>query len=500
MRRKLAGAGLRTLFFLALIWLIAARPQPAQAEITESGAQALQTALTELLALNQANDWLGLRLEWLGSLSVEADQDAGYYTAALPDLLIRLEQGRRIEIRNMIANFAPVRIATGGGEADGYDARIALPGSIPLVDADGEELAVMTIGEQLFALQWLPERGILPLADLRYANILLERRRPRVMFGDMSLPERIEIGVLSWQRQWAPKTGESTLWAGSETLQLDTIAVRDDRVEPILALGMFGLLAESDDILASTAAGPQNGSPDRFSAEVVMERLRVSPDNGVRVLKIPEIDYTLTGSGLRQDRGSFSLIYAHSGGEVTPPPSPPDLTPENLAAELTARDLPMQEFNQIGEEFARDSLRFDAETAQRRASEAARAAMAEAGTQIVLETLSADTPTADFTANGLILFDRQAEQGYLGGANLQLHELGAVMESIAGNPAYMFAYGPIIAMLRTLGETGETEDGSETVGFRLDVGPDGTVRVNGQDISVFLNPLLGLRPPAEIRP
>lgn len=490
--------------FFAVILFACVGPGSALAQteaIGQPGAKALRRQLEPALSLLSPVTFLGLRLEWQGALNVDPKPAEGYYVVSLPKLILRLPSGERLEAKGITVNMAPTRTAAAkaGQDVPAWDARVALPPRLPLLAGDGDRLAALTIGEQSLAVQWIPQSAAVTLLDLDWRTLLLERIKQRVVIGGVQLPERIEIGKLAWQRRLNPQG--SGMWQGKESLTLDTLAVREGRVEPLFAVGGMAIMIDSEGIeIASESAGALSGLPQRFEAEARLRAVRVSPPDTVRVLSLPTMRYTLTGEGLHTDAADLRLDYRHEGAETRPAREPPDLTPTELRTVISAAAVPVTALSGISADYAEDLQRFEEATARRRAAEAGRAAMIEAGTQLVIEDLLAQTPTADFRANGLLAFDAASDKGYLAGANIEILQLDSVLDSVTGNPAYMMAYGPLVALLQTLGEKSQTQEGEPIVGFRFDIGPEGKLRVNGRDVSAFIKPLLGLEPVPQLRP
>ena len=125
-------------------------------------------------------------------------------------------------------------------------------------------------------------------------------------------------------------------------------------------------------------------------------------------------------------------------------------------------------------------------------------ALTNAGSQLTIKALSLDTPAAAATLKGNATFDGKAAFSVVASINTVLRGLDGLIKDM--QPAPGAKPDPeaqktlaTATLVQALGAPGTDESGRDTRTYKLELGPDGKITLNGADMSAVLQSVQGGR-------
>ncbi len=203
--------------------------------------------------------------------------------------------------------------------------------------------------------------------------------------------------------------------------------------------------------------------------------------------------------GLDQDKATIALGYDQDGFKMVPNPAPQDFLPEKVEVRLGASDLPLRSLVQ---RLIDATASYDDKMLEEIGQQLAHTFI-DAGSRLRIETLRIDTPVAAAKLEGEARLDPKTALGAVAGFEMVVRGLDVLAKQIQPAPgakgddeSQNLAAG--VAMLQVMGAPGKDESGRDVRTYKLKLGADGKVLLNGADLSAMLqmNQPQGEAPPA----
>ena len=517
-------------FALGLL-LLAGAWSPAQAQVPAvdaNGAKALATALKDGLARwfpKPAEDSEGTLVEWDGEPVVTPT--GTHYTVALPKLSVENAEGTRIEVGTVLLTVAP----QDGGT---FAVTATLPDRMKVLEVDDEgedyvESATLAIGKQQFKGVWSAAFETMLTVDAAYSDLALTAKDGQ---------GAIRVGSATFMQEMKPDG--ATTWSGPGAFALSNLAIQDEKKREVFKLS--GLALENTLTRADlsritemqklsqrhTAAGT---SPTVAELLPVMRgiigggsmRMRLSglsalhPEDGTKVA-LGQLAIRGGVEDMDQAQSTASLAVEAREFAITPNPAPSAFMPQRLDIQLSLAKLPnaalWQGFADMAaiteaeqknaEQKAKDAAAVKkAKAGDKKAPEKAAdpsaavfqrvsTALAEAGSELRLDKLDIDTPSATGSAAGAARYVPNAAMGAVGSATILLRGLDTAAKALqpkAGQKAdkeTQDALG-LIAMLQAMGQASKDDAGADVRTYKIDLNEAGQFLLNGAD----MGPLMG---------
>ena len=200
--------------------------------------------------------------------------------------------------------------------------------------------------------------------------------------------------------------------------------------------------------------------------------------------------------GLDGELSAVTLGYRHGGLSLASSPGPQEFTPEKAEVDLAVTSLPNAGLWAAVEALLKPAPgRNDAQRGDQ-FSLAVMNALTQAGSRLEVKALSLDTPAAAATLKGAATFDGKAAFGMVAGIDMVLRGLDATlkqMQPVPGAKPDPEAQKTMatLGLVQALGAPGKDEAGRDLRSYKLDLGADGKIMLNGADMSAVLQSVQG---------
>ena len=483
---------------------------PAQAITPESAAKLAETIDAEL------RQWFAptgpsIAYQWDGRPAVTAAGD--HFDVVLPELQATTEGGGRAKVGAVRMKLTPATAAA-------YDVELTVPNTVELLAADGKPNGAITIGSQHFAGRWLPTAGTFVKAEGAYRDVHVISNKDKA---------RLDVGEIIIRDDLTEQPAGR--WSGPSGFSISKVAMVDEQGKDVARMG--GLTLEATvtgaDLARAVALGSQPAAAStpgkegsREDAQAALRRhleilhnlfsgasgrllitdLTAIPPGENGAVTVGNISLHGGIEGLDSGKAALSLGYGHSGLKVEHAPAPPEFLPEKVELAIAATDLPNAGLwsaftalfesvppggneDQIGAQFALQAV----------------TALTEAASRLQVETLTIETPAAAATIKGEAHFDGKAAMGAVAGFDMVLRGLEAAtkqIQSAAGGKVDEETKSTLamISMIQAFGVPGKDSAGRDIRSYKLDVGADGRILLNGADMSALLQTGSGAEAPS----
>jgi len=503
---------------------------PAEAPATAVTAPAAAPAVTaETAASLAATLDAGLRqwfpptgssatYRWDGRTGVTPAGD--HYDADLPSLEITSDDGSRA----VVGVIKLALIPNGDGS---WGVGLSVPPQITLLGADGKPEGDVTIGSQRFFGRWLPSLNTFVKADGSYGDVRAASKKDG---------NRFEIGSLVLRTDLTEQPAGR--WSGPSTLVLNKLVAVDEHGVQVARLGsaaieasMSGMDLGNALVLGTQPAPPAAAGqpPAKEDAQAAVRRHLTMLHGllGAASAKLRITDLTMTApgdgssftigqitlrggiDGLDNGKSTLSLGYDHAGLKIEPNPGPREFTPEKVEFAVSATDLPNvglwaalekllqpapgQTDDQAGQQFLVD----------------AQTALTQGGSKLRVDSLQIDTPATAATIKGEARFNNQSVFGIVANLDMVMRGLDAAMKQLQPAPGAKVDEDTqstlaLLSMVQVMGAPGKDASGRDIRTYKLELGADGKITLNGADMSALLGggaaaPNGGGKPAAEDR-
>jgi hypothetical protein len=215
-------------------------------------------------------------------------------------------------------------------------------------------------------------------------------------------------------------------------------------------------------------------------------------------------DHVEVEGGVKHDgeMSTISLGYNHDGLKLTSPSVPPGLLPQKADVSVDLSSLPAVKLASILLRANEAKASGDDKGAEA-ASRDLLVSLYQPGVQLNIKSLHIDTPMAAVKLNGDARLDGTAKQGAVVSIDMALRGVDALVKETQPAPGAKpdeeaQNLAAILTMLQVMGAPGKDESGRDVRDYKLRMGTDGKILLNGTDLSAMLpsNQPQGGAPPA----
>ncbi|CAK0775224.1 putative DUF945 domain-containing protein [uncultured Gammaproteobacteria bacterium] len=500
----MAGLNRRRLAALSIVAAVAAWPLAvsAQQATTPSaeGAAALAGTLSDTIKAWSSSNKDKATLHWDGAVEVKPAGDG--YDARLPALSVVDDDGGKLVVGTITATLKP--------NADGTWSFVgALPSVLRAQNAEGKAEGGLTIGGQKVTGVWAPKLTTLTKLDAALSQLTVTTVNDKAGATIGTITVRSDLNEV-----------RPNAWSGPGGLTIADLAVTNEKGEPLFNLGQAGIeitLTEAE--LARFATAAATAGDDRSagasakkardlvdgllggaSFKLSLSGLSVAASSDVGAFSLKSAMIRAAAEGLNQDRSTLSLGYGHEGLKVATLPAefPEKFMPEKSELAITFDKLPMKQLiktvlisaieEMMGPDEGGSSAGHDRGPMMAMQT---LGALSSAGSLIRLEKLALETPALSASASGTARFDAKAANGLVASLFASLRGLETAMQALMpapGGPPDESAQGilAMLGMVQALGQQAKDEAGREIRSYKLELGADGRMMLNGADLTALL--------------
>lgn len=483
----------------------------AQAQEQDATAQKLQTMFSEMLdkQKNLLND-KSVHLNYTGDLNVEKAD--GYYAVTLPHLAIVYPTGEKFEVGMVAVNAAPHE------NAGNWKMSVALPTPMTFYNAKGEQTSLVNIGSQRSAGVWNEQLDYFSKLDSNFGDINVSSKTDNF---NLNIPATRVIYDLSQQEQ-------SQLWSGPVSFSMQGLSIDDDGIQDVIQLGEIKLamemfdydpqgMIEYRDLIASKLQGENAESapltPEEVSQlaqsfikalgdgfvsnyEISDFAMKGKDANQFESLNIDKMQFGIDATGLKENKLDIKFRVGYQGFDMQPVPADlPKLAPSHLNLDISVDDLPLQELQALGAQTAENATtnpvvpQMQAMTAMMQLP----TILSTAGSKIVLKNNSVGNDIYNITIDGTARPNPQSQFMAEADFTIAVRGFDAITQAITERiqqgdtqAANMQGVMAGLMMLKGFAEARATTDGAIEHVLKLNVTPEGQIKLNGQDISALM--------------
>jgi len=303
-------------------------------------------------------------------------------------------------------------------------------------------------------------------------------------------------------------------YSGPFNMTLSTLAATDDEQDTAIKLGSLTVASEVTDWdikRAKALVAGKTGDPlamlalvqelpnlaGRVSSTISVAGLTVASVEEETSFTIDQADLVFAFEDIDQPKSKLSMSYKHAGLSLDGMDDIPEgFTPRRATVALAIENLPLAKLVELAAPALGMPPAGNPPTGPPAGppTDAALAALAEAGTGLRLESLAIESERAETAGDGVLTVKQGAAFGVAGGFDLKLRGLDAVIKELKdaaeGKP------DPSIGFLEAVRKTGTPSGGF--LAYRLEVTMDGRVLLNGTDMMPLVAAMSA--PPPEPEP
>ena len=463
----------------------------ARAEAPAISSEAA-SALTDSLDIG-LRQWLpseGAKAGWHWAGRPLVTPAGDHYEVDLPALTISSDDGSGLEAGVIKLTLAP---ETGGSWRVG----VTVPARILMVTADGKSDGEITIGSQHFTGRWLPALGTFVQIDGGFGGLRASSKKDST---------HLEVASLALRTDLAEQPPGH--WSGPGSLTLGGLAMTDEHGLEVARIGSMALdstIAELDlaklvKIGATADAGhhPEllRGLLAGFTAKLTVGDTTMTASNDGSSFTVKEVAAHGGVDGLDGEFSSIALGYRHAGLTLAPSPGPREFTPEKAELDLAVSSLPNGGLWSAVEKLLKPAPGQTDDQIGALFSQAVLTALTQAGSRLEVKALSIDTPAAAATLKGSATFDGKAAFGMVAGVDMVLRGLDAAIKQMQPAPGAkpdeeVQKTLATLSLAQALGAPGKDAAGRDLRSYKLELGADGKIQLNGADMSAVLQGVQG---------
>ncbi|MEZ0261857.1 MAG: hypothetical protein ACAH80_12670 [Alphaproteobacteria bacterium] len=526
----------KTVSIMTAALLFATTAQGAwAATISDSGAADLKKQVEQEMAftVNMAKV-TGTGVSMTGDIAVVPKGD--YYEVRLPGLAYG-HGFAKVNIGTLVMNVSP-------GDAGQYEMSIAVPSPLVVVDAGGKPLVEVTLGKQRLSGTWWPKYSSFTRVDCEYSDVglrtLADTDNLTGTIGSLKSTMNLTQNA---DQSWSGPTEfliSNFKLAGGDKAKLDLTI---DKIGAKASVDNMNLQAKKDlqekvEKLLSDSLANQQPNPEQSrslinnllaSLESYMDgmgshvgisnlALTMTPDpatppgpDGKKeeplVVKVGSMESGFDVKGMKQPKGNLALKISFAGLSFSDVGlDVPGVIPTETNLEINLENLPMKE---LGSAFgtvisqgvqAASSAASSADPTEKQALDQQAKAqimmaaasipmqLATAGSTISVRNTYAKAPDITSTLDGSFAANPASPVMASGAITLLLVGIDELLQKVQGmaqapgaNPSMMM-WVQAVATLQKQGELGKADDGRSQRSYKIVVGQDGKIMLNGQDL------------------
>lgn len=517
----------RFLQFSAVVLLSCTALTPAMAQELDADGQKLKTMFETIIESQKKNQFSQFStLAFDGDVHVE--KSGKYYAVTLPYMTLNYNDGAKFEIGMVAINAAP------HDAPDQWKMTFALPTPMTLTDENGEKASQINIGAQRASGVWNDTLGYFSKLDANYESIVMSDPDNSYTFTMPSVQAVYDLESDN-NGKWSgpvyftfndinlniPEEGGEILRVGGinlnmEMFKYDPVHMKDyqNKIEQLMLLQEGGENAQSaadvanvSGLLDSFVGMIGNGFTSQYQIKDVTMRGGKS-EQKFDTLKIAEAGFGLDLTGFLDNKVALDMRMGYQGFDMQPPPAGvSEVSPKNLNLDISLQNIPFSEISQMAKESAQAAVE-NPEMAQMAGMSTLfklPALLSQAGTTLVLKDNHFGNDTYHVQIDGNVLTDMEAVNsatadvtGSIKGLDRLTQILTTEMQSAPAGPNTGFIQQIImgLTMAKGMGEIGTNANGEAVHLYKIIMGKDGKIFLNGQDMSMFMGAATGMAPGA----
>ena len=453
------------------------------------------TALTDTLDIG-LRQWLpsaGAKAGWHWAGRPLVTPSGDHFDVDLPSLTISGEDGSSVQAGVIKLVLTP--------QADGsWQVGVTIPGRIGVLATDGKPDGDITIGSQHFAGRWLPALNTFVTLDAGLGSVRAVSQKD---------PTRLELASLGIRADLSEQPPGR--WSGPGSLTLSGLAMVDEHGVEVARIGSIALEATATglDMARMVKAGSSADAARHpellrdllasFTAKLTVSDTTMTAATDHSSFTVKEVAVHGGVDGLDGEQSAIAVGYRHAGLALTESPESKRFVPEKAEMDVAVTSLPNAGLWAAVEALLKPTPGKTDQQLGERFSQAVMAALTNAGSQFVIKALSLDTPAAAATLKGNATFDGKAAFGLVASVNTVLRGLDGLIKDMQPTPGAKpdpEAQKTLATatLVQALGAPGTDESGRDTRTYKLELGPDGKITLNGTDMSAVLQSVQGAPP------
>ncbi len=499
-------------------------PGPSVAEIERMSPDQMMAEIQRAMQRLFPADLDGVKPIWEGQPELEGQGD--FLTLTLPALSFAMPEGGRFIVGRARMNLRPL-------DQEHVQFNLVVPSRMPLLDGAGQEIGAIRFDGQQFGGVWLPRYLQVVQVQAAYSDISVDLPVAANPLppgaGTMSGPPRdFRVERLEWVRDFAP--ADDGTYGGDERMTATGLRLSDGMGTDMALARMnvtnrvrgFDLEAASSltEILqmlgtiqaTRLARGPGDGMPETDDqADATLARLRgLDPVigsiesratlSGLRMrnaqgqgFELDEMIHMANIEGMDDLKSSVELGLRINGGRTIPEPTGPDFAPNDASIRISITRVPNRELWQALQTMIDNAELLPIELAASQMMSSIPRLLSNSGTRIELHTGQYRSDALEFDLTGDLVFDPDAALGALFQTRLVVQGLNTLIAQVPGDDPRQAMLLPVVAMLRSLAQVSMDEQGREMLTIQLQSDAEGTVLLNGADISERVGPLMDMQ-------
>jgi hypothetical protein len=523
----------RTTAMILAAAMVAAQASMSFAAVSSEGAVDIKKQVEEAISFPlkmQKSTGMGLVLG--GPIEVTPKDE--YYEVKLPSVSYAVE-GMNADFGTLVMNITP--------SGDEYKATLAIPETINVYDAAKAPVAIIKIGEQKFNSIWLPKYRSFTKIDAEYKDISIQSPKAgeKVAINVGGVKSTLELAPDGNDIWSGPANFELTnlhMTAGDKgeidfaidsmkgsasysKLNMQTRKDMEEKAEQALA----GITKDQKPdpvqmqaMLNSIVSSLQNyldGMGSAFKLSGVHVKVRPGDEKGPDGKPGKPVDVNLSSmswefkmNGMQQEKGSISLQFGMDGLNVSNMDAgTASIVPTASNVEVHLDNLPIQELSKglsglfstivnsaVASQSVTDAAQKTALQGQIQAQVGAAmlsipAQLATAGSKLSIVNTYAKAPDVGSTLDGSFTANAASPVMAQGSVTLLITGLDELIlklqtlgQSATPDPK-LLGWAQGLGMLQMMGQLGKAPDGRTQRTYKLEIGADGKIMLNGADFS-----------------
>ena len=470
-----------------------AAPGGARAEAPAVTSEAA-TALTDTLDIG-LRQWLpsaGAKAGWHWAGRPLVTPASDHFDVDLPSLTINGDDGSSLQAGVIKLVLTP--------QADGsWQVGATFPGRIAVLTPDGKPDGDVTIGTQHFTGHWLPALNTFVNLDAGLGSVRAVSQKD---------PTRLELTSLGVHTDLSEQPPGR--WSGPGTLTLSGLTMVDEHGVEVARIGNIALDATVAglDLARLVKAGASVDAARHpellrdllagITAKLTVGDTTMTAATDHSSFTVKEVAVHGGLEGLDGEQSSIAVGYRHAGLALPQSPESQRFVPEKAEMDFAVTSLPNAGLWAAVEALLKPTPGKTDQQLGEQFSQAVMTALTNAGSQLTIKALSLDTPAAAATLKGNATFDGKAAFSVVASINTVLRGLDGLIKDM--QPAPGAKPDPeaqktlaTATLVQALGAPGTDESGRDTRTYKLELGPDGKITLNGADMSAVLQSVQGGR-------
>lgn len=362
----------------------------------------------------------------------------------------------------------------------------------------------------------LPDGGAVRIGQMRKTEMVWARELETAVGYDLDWRElamldqdsEVPVQIGAVRATMTLREGRPGRYSGPFNLTLSNLSATDEEGDSTVKLSGLTVATEMVDWDVKGAKTLMAGKTDdpaamlvllqqlpklavKLTSTVSLTGLTVASVEQETSFTVDQVDFNFAFEDIDRPAARLGISYKHAGLSLEGMEDniPEGFTPRRAALSLAVEKLPLGKLADIAGPAMPGAA--PGRPAPPPDPSAAVDALAEAGTGVRLESLAIETEQAEAAADGLLTVQKGAAFGVAGGFDIRLRGLDAVIKEL--KEAAENQPDPVVGFLEAMRKSGKPV--GDSLNYRLDVGVDGRILLNGNDMAPLIGGGSGGPPP-----